>query len=336
MSADSVEIVAELSGNHNGNKDNLMKLLASAVTSGATSIKIQCFRPDTITAESDLDHFIVTDGPWKEKTLFELYSETYLPWEWYDDLFDEAQRLQINLFASVFDEESADFISKYNTKRVKIASPELVDLKLISHVSGIFDEIVLSTGMASKIEILDASKIVRNKNKHLTLLQCVSEYPAETSSYNLKGLNFLGSIADVVGVSDHSMDDTVVIGSVALGARFIEKHFIIDRTKGGIDSHFSLEPNEFFEMTKKVKDIYRACEFNDYKESNEDAENKKYRRSLFFNQDLIKGTTITQEHIKCIRPGLGLHPSKLNNLLGKKILVSVSENQPVRSDQFAH
>lgn len=334
MYADSVEFVAELSGNHNGSKDNLMKLLSSASASGATSIKIQCFRPDTLTAESTLDHFIVSDGPWKDKTLFELYSETYLPWEWYDDLFYEAERLKINLFASVFDEDSAEFISKYNSKRVKIASPELVDLKLISHVSGIFDEIILSTGMASKKEILDAAGIVRNKNKHLTLLQCVSEYPAEPSSYNLKGLNFLSSIADVVGVSDHSMDDTVVIGSVALGARFIEKHFIIDRSKGGIDSHFSLEPNEFFEMTKKVKDVYRACELNDYKESNEDEENKKYRRSLFFNQDLIKGTTIIEEHIKCIRPGLGLHPSKLKNLLGKKILVNVTENQPVLVEQF--
>lgn len=330
----NIEIVAELSGNHNGSKDRLLDLVRLAKDSGATMLKVQCFRPDTITADSDHISFQVIDGPWKGKSLYELYEITYLPWEWYDDLFELGKKLDIQIFASVFDEDSANFISQYNAEKVKIASPEIIDSNLIEHCAKIFDEVIISTGMASKQEVKNAVRLVRKHKKYITLLQCVSEYPALPSSYNLKGLNYLKKMADSVGISDHSIDDTVVLGAVALGAKFVEKHFTDSRKKGGIDSHFSLEPREFYNMVRKIQDLEVACEADDYTEENLDAANRKYRRSLFFKSDLINGHEIQAMDIKCIRPGSGLHPSKLNKIVGKKLTQNVKENYPVELKYF--
>ena len=187
---EKVEVVAELSGNHNGSKDRLLDLTKRAKDSGATMIKVQCFRPDTITADSNHSSFQINDGPWAGNSLYELYSLTYLPWEWYDDLFLLGKNLDIEIFASVFDEKSANFISQYNPVRVKIASPEIIDSKLIEYCAHKFQEVIISTGMASKLEIENAVQIVRNFQKRVTLLQCVSEYPAKASSYNLKGISY--------------------------------------------------------------------------------------------------------------------------------------------------
>tara|TARA_Y100000748_G_scaffold136061_1_gene114203 strand:+ start:4452 stop:5471 length:1020 start_codon:yes stop_codon:yes gene_type:complete len=327
---DKIEIVAEISGNHNGSKNRLLDLVKMAKDSGASMVKVQCFRPETITADSDHDWFQVNDGPWAGKSLFELYSMTYLPWEWYDDLFLLGKDLDLEIFASVFDEQSADFISQYNSSRVKIASPEIIDSKLIEHCADRFQEIIISTGMASKIEVEDAAQIVRKSQKHLTLLQCVSEYPAQPGSYNLKGLRYLSSLADTIGISDHSIDDTVVLGSVALGAKFVEKHFIDSRDSGGIDSHFSLEPNEFLSMANKIRDLEEACAIEDYTEHNLDSGNRKYRRSLFFSSNLKKDHIVTSDDVKCIRPGLGLHPSNLDKVIGKKLNCKVNKNHPVK------
>lgn len=331
---EDIKIVAELSGNHNGSKDRLLNLVKLASDSGATMIKVQCFRPDTITADGGHKSFQVNDGPWKGRSLYELYETTYLPWEWYDDLFEIGNKLNIQIFASVFDEESANFISRYTTSLVKIASPEIIDSALIEHCAYIFDEMIISTGMASKKEIVTAVNLVRNHSKFVTLLQCVSEYPALPRSYNLKGLNYLNDIGDEVGISDHSMDDTVVLGAVALGAKFVEKHFTDTRKAGGIDSHFSLEPQEFSEMVRKIRDLEAACQLDSYSEENSDKANRKYRRSLFFSTDLKSEHEITFEDIKCIRPGSGLHPSQLNKIIGKKLIQNVTKNYPIEMKYF--
>jgi sialic acid synthase SpsE len=330
-----VEVVAELSGNHNGSKDRLLDLTKLAKDSGATMVKVQCFRPDTITADSNHSSFQINDGPWAGSSLYELYSLTYLPWEWYDDLFLLGKNLDIEIFASVFDEKSADFISQYNPVRVKIASPEIIDSKLIEYCAHKFQELIISTGMASKLEIENAVRIVRSFQKPVTLLQCVSEYPAKASSYNLKGISYLASIADAVGISDHSIDDTVVLGSVALGAKFVEKHFTDSRSNGGIDSHFSLEPKEFLEMSKKISALEAACKIDEYTDHNLDCINKKYRRSLFFSTDLKSGHKITASDIKCIRPGSGLHPSMISQILGKNINCDVVKNHPIKLRFFS-
>ena len=329
-----VETVAELSGNHNGSKDRLLDLVRMAHESSATMIKVQCFRPDTITADCDHISFQVTDGPWEGKSLFELYETTYLPWEWYDDLFELGNKLNVEIFASVFDEESANFISRYTTAKVKIASPEIIDTTLIDYCASIFDELIISTGMASKKEISTAVNLVRKHNKFVTLLQCVSEYPALPQSYNLNGLGYLNDLADEIGISDHSMDDTVVLGAVALGAKFVEKHFTDSRKVGGIDSHFSLEPTEFTEMVRKIRALEAACEEVGYTEENADNTNRKYRRSLFFSSDFKSGHRLNFSDMKCIRPGAGLHPSELNKIIGKKLIKEAKKNYPIDMSYF--
>ena len=329
MLPNKLELVAELSGNHNGSKQNLLDLVTAAEDSGATCIKIQCFTPDTITANSSQDWFKVTDGPWAGSTLFELYSKTYLPWEWYDELFSHADRLGIEIFGSVFDEKSADFLSQFNSEKVKIASPEIIDLKLIDYASRLFERVIVSTGMSSKKEVFEAATVVKEKRKYLTLLQCVSEYPAKPESYNLQGLKYLSTFSNSYGISDHALADTASIGAVALGATLIEKHFTLNRSEGGIDSHFSLEPNEFLALSQKVNDVFQACAVKDYEEMNSDSDNQKYRRSLFYSCDIAQGTLITEKHIKCIRPGVGLHPSKEKLLIGKKLKYDVETNQPI-------
>jgi sialic acid synthase SpsE len=331
---DRIEIVAELSGNHNGSKDRLLQLVKLAHESSASMIKVQCFRPDTITADSDHISFQITDGPWKGKSLYELYEITYIPWEWYDDLFDLGNKLGVEIFASVFDERSAKFISRYTTTRVKIASPEIIDTNLIDYCASIFDELIISTGMASKRELLTAAAVVKKHQKFLTFLQCVSEYPAEPQSYNLDGLKFLNGLANEVGISDHSMEDTVVLGAVALGAKFVEKHFIDAREIGGIDSHFSLEPNEFKEMVRKIRILEAACRKVGYLEENSDNINQKYRRSLFFTSSLEPGHILNIPDIKCIRPGAGLHPSEINKIIGKKLIKRAYKDYPIDMSYF--
>lgn len=330
----STKVIAEISGNHNGSKERFLDLVKLAKESGASMVKVQCFKPDTITANSDQSCFFVQDGPWSGSSLHDLYSETYTPWDWYDDLYVLGERLDIEIFASVFDEHSADFISQYNSRRVKIASPEIIDERLISYCSTKFNELIISTGMASKKEIENAASIVKQSSRQLTLLQCVSEYPAEPSSYNLNGLKYLSGIADCVGVSDHSLDDTVVLGSIALGAKVVEKHFTDLRSIGGIDSHFSLEPSEFKTMVRKIRDLEQALCSLDYEEQNYDANNRKYRRSLFFSSDLKKGRILKAADVKCIRPGVGLHPSKLNEIIGMKVKQDVRANDPVEMEMF--
>lgn len=334
MNNKPLQIVAELSGNHNKSQANLFKLITKAKQCGATSLKIQCFKPETITANSKLPHFLIKEGPWKGATLFELYNKTYLPWEWYDRIFKESNKLNIEVFGSVFDEKSADFLSKYNSNKVKIASPEIIDLKLIEYVSKRFNSIIISTGMASKKEIIEASKIVKISKKNLTLLQCVSEYPAKTESYNLNGLNFLKSISDEIGISDHTLENTCLIGAIALGSTFVEKHLTLDRNDGGIDSHFSLEPNEFKKMAKTAADIFEATKNKDYDDKNSDSSNRKYRRSLFYKNDKKSGDIISENDVKCIRPGLGLYPSEINKIIGKILAKDVKSNYPIKLTDF--
>ena len=327
-------IIGEISGNHNGDYDKLLKLINECANAGCNAVKIQCFSPETITANSSRPEFLVKEGPWKGKTLYELYQSTYLPWEWYDGMFEYAAKIGIEVFASVFDETSANFIKNYNSKIVKIASPEIIDLDLLEYCSKIFSKLIVSTGMATKDEIIQASKIVMGNNTELTFLQCVSEYPANPESYNLGGLKFLSEYSHNVGISDHTLDINIISASVPLGIKFIEKHITLDRNDGGTDSHYSLEPAEFKSMVISIRQIEKALLHSDYLEFNTDSQNRKFRRSLFFNNDLNSGSIVKSENIKSIRPSIGLDPGDIHKILGKRLSKNVKTNDPVFLDLF--
>ena len=325
-------LIAELSGNHNGSKDRALKLIHAAHEAGASMVKVQCFKPELLTVNSNEAAYVVEKGAWAGKSLFELYEATYLPWEWYDDLISLCKKLGLDFFASVFDEKSADFLISKGCDTVKIASAEIVDVDLISYCSERFATIMISTGMASKAEIIEASTVAKAGGANVVLFQCVSEYPAVAKDYNLGGLEFLKQHSDFVGISDHSMDNIAVVGSIAKGATYVEKHITLCRLDGGIDSHFSLEPNEFQKMVRESTQIFEACIDNDYRENNADRVSRKYRRSLYLKPPMQSGSIIKAENIISLRPAYGAPVSDKHLYIGKRISLDVKSFTPLSND----
>jgi len=327
-------VIAELSGNHNGSKERAINLVHAAHQAGASMVKVQCFKPEFLTVKSDDAAYRVNHGAWAGKSLFELYESTYLPWEWYDDLISLSTDLGLEFFASVFDESSVDFLVSKECRTVKIASAEIIDTELIEYCSTRFHTIMISTGMASKQEIIDASSLAKAGGAKVVLFQCVSEYPAQVKDYNLGGLDFLKKYSDYIGISDHSMDNTAIIGSIAKGASFVEKHITLRRSDGGIDSHFSLEPNEFKQMVSVSSQIYEACIESDYCEKNVDGQSRKYRRSLYLKPPIKSGSIITEENIISLRPAYGAPVRDKHQFIGKKIDIDIEVCTPLTSDVF--
>jgi pseudaminic acid synthase len=329
-------VIAELSANHNGSLDTAMRLITEASRAGADAVKLQTYKPDTITINCDAPEFRIHGGLWDGRTLYNLYEQAHMPWEWHAPLFEHARASRITVFSTPFDRTAVDLLEKLDAPAYKIASFEAVDLPLIKYVAATRKPMIISTGMADADEIQEAIDAARSGGcKQLAVLHCVSGYPAPASDYNL------GTIPDMIrryglvtGLSDHTLDNTTAIASVALGASIIEKHFTLDRNGGGPDDSFSLEPPGLLELCRGARTAWEALGKVDYGRKSSEQGNVQFRRSLYFVQDATAGQTITPEMVRSIRPGFGLAPKYLDEVLGATLRVNVARGTAVRRDHL--
>ena len=329
-------IIAELSANHNGDINAAFKIIESAKIAGAHAVKLQTYRPDTITIDCDSDDFRIEGGLWSGKTLYELYDWAHTPWDWHQALFDKAKEVGITIFSSPFDSTAVDLLEGLNAPAYKIASFELIDLALIARVARTGKPMIMSTGMADQDEIREAIDTAKDNGcNEMVILHCVSGYPAPADQYNLKTISDLSQRFDVLsGLSDHTIDNATSIAAVALGACLIEKHVTLDRQGGGPDDSFSIEPDELAKLCRDAKTAWQAIGAINYDRTEAEKGNVKFRRSLYFVKEAKAGDEITNDIIKSIRPGFGLAPKYLPALLGKVLLKDVEVGQAVDSSFF--
>ena len=330
-------VIAELSANHNGKLDTALRIIEEAKKAGADAIKLQTYKPDTITLNSDDEDFRIRGGLWDGRTLYELYQEAHMPWEWHSVLFEHARRLGITIFSSPFDRTAVDLLEELNAPAYKIASFEAVDLPLIKYVAGTGKPMIISTGMADAEEIGEAIAAARDGGcKELAVLHCVSGYPAPAADYNLRTIpDMIERFGLVTGLSDHTLDNTTAIASVALGASIIEKHFTLDRQGGGPDDSFSLEPAEMAALCRGARTAWEALGQVNYGRKSSEQGNVKFRRSLYFVKDLQAGDIIGPDCVRSVRPGFGLPPKFLEDVVGKQVVRNVRKNSPVTLQDFA-
>lgn len=322
-------IIAELSANHNNDIDLALKTIQAIAKTGADAIKVQTYTADSLVLDVDNEYFGARkDGLWKGRRLYELYDEGSLPYEWHHILKNEAEKLGLVFFSSPFSLKDVDFLESIDVPLYKIASFEINDIPLIEYVASKGKPIIMSTGVATIEDIelaLDACK--RMGNNDVTLLKCTSEYPAKIEDANLKNITDLKKRFNVnVGVSDHTMGSVVPLTATALGACVIEKHFILDRKLGGIDSSFSMEPQEFKDMVTSCREAFSSLGTVNYEQPEK---NKFRRRSLFISQDVQKGQLISENNIISVRPGNGLHPKYYYEILGKKFNNNFKKGTPL-------
>jgi N-acetylneuraminate synthase len=312
-------VIAELSANHNGDLDMALRLIAVAKKSGADAVKIQTYRPDTITLKSDRPEFRISGGLWDGRTLYDLYEEAHTPWEWHKTLFEAARVQDITMFSSPFDRTAVDLLEDLGAPAYKIASFEAVDLPLIRYVASTGKPMIISTGMADAEEISEAIDAAREGGcRELAILHCVSGYPSPATDYNLSTItDMIERFGVVTGLSDHTIDNVTAIASVALGARIIEKHFTFDRKGGGPDDSFSLEPDELAALCSGARTAWNAVGKVDYGRKSSEAGNVIFRRSLYVTQDIAKGQKISADNIRSVRPGYGLAPKHYESVLGR-------------------
>lgn len=324
-------VIAEISANHNGDLCQALKLIDAAQEAGADAVKLQTYRPDTITLKSDGPDFQISEGLWAGRTLYDLYEWAHTPWEWHQALFSHAATRGITLFSSPFDFTAADLLSDLQAPAFKIASFEAIDLPLIRYVAAKGRPMIISTGMANLKEITEAVEAALSGGcSELALLHCVSGYPAPPSDYNLVTLKDLAANFGVtVGLSDHTLDNTTAIASVVLGASIIEKHVTLDRTGGGPDDSFSLEPAEFKALCDGVFTAWQALGDIDYGRKSSEQGNAKFRRSLYAVDDIKMGDQITACNIRSIRPGYGLAPRHYEEVLGRHALRDIAYGEPL-------
>ena len=324
-------VVAELSGNHNGQIDRGLALIDAASQAGAHAIKLQTYTADTITIDHDGPGFRLSGGPWDGRTLHDLYGEASTPWEWHEALFARARELDMVVFSSPFDHTAVDFLETLNCPAYKIASFELVDLPLIRKAAATGKPLVMSTGMADLQEIADAVAAAREAGcDELMLLHCVSAYPAAISDTNLLTMPRLGEMFGVpVGLSDHTHGEVVSVAAVALGAALIEKHFTLARSDGGPDSTFSLEPQEFESLVRGCTAAYSALGSVRHGPKVAETDNRTLRRSLYFVADIAAGDVIGPQHVRSIRPGYGLEPKHFDAVIGQRARMDCRRGTPV-------
>lgn len=320
-------IIAEMSANHNGSIENAKKIISLAKKNGASAVKMQTYTPDTITLNSDNDEFMIKEGLWKGKNLYELYSEAYTPWEWHEELFAYALELGITIFSSPFDKTAVDLLEKLEAPAYKIASFEAIDLPLIEYVAKKNKPMIISTGMADFDEINEAVNIAKISGcKELAILHCVSGYPAPASDYNLATIRDMKDKFKIeVGLSDHTLGISTSVASIALGATIIEKHFTLDRSGGGPDDSFSLEPDELGELVKSCNVAWQALGQIDYGKKSSEMGNIKFRRSLYYTSSLKAGEKIKESDFRSVRPGYGLEPKFSKKIIGKKVKTNIEK-----------
>jgi pseudaminic acid synthase len=314
-----VFIIAELSANHNGSIEVAIETIKAAKRAGADCIKLQTYTADTITIDSDKDDFLIKGTIWEGKNLYQLYQDAYTPWEWHQELFAEAERQGLICFSSPFDKTSVDFLEKLDVPAYKIASFEITDIPLIEYVASKGKPVIISTGIATLEDIelaLDACR--RMGNNQIALLKCTSSYPAPIEEANMSMIkDFSERFGVIAGLSDHTMGSTVPVVATCFGAKIIEKHFILDRAIGGPDASFSMNEQEFTEMVKSVREAEKAVGIIDYNLTDKQRKGRDFCRSLYVVKDIKKGEVITEENVRSIRPGFGMHPKELENWLGK-------------------
>jgi pseudaminic acid synthase len=328
---EKVYIIAEMSANHNQNFDRAVEVIKAAAESGADAIKVQTYTPDTLTIDSENPYFQIEGGLWDGRTLYDLYQEAYMPWEWQSKLQKIAQNLGLDFFSTAYDLSSVDFLEKLDVPVYKIASFELVDVSLLRIIAQTGKPIILSTGMATLAEIDEAVRTIRESGgEQLALLKCTSAYPAPPEEMNLRTIpHFAQAFGVPTGLSDHTLDIAVPVAAVALGACIIEKHFTLSRDVPGPDSVFSLEPDEFKAMANAVRTTEKALGSVNYEVTEREQASKVFRRSLFVVKDIETGEKFTEENVRSIRPGYGLHPRHLETILGKRVAHGVGQGFPL-------
>lgn len=324
-------LVAEISCNHLQKKEYALKLIEEAKNAGADAVKFQTYLPNTITIDSDKEYFRIKDSIWKGRTLYSLYEEAYTPWDWFPELKDKAKEEGLIFFSTPFDKSAVDFLEKLKLPAYKIASFEINDIPLLKYVAKTKKPIILSTGLASLEDIkLAVSTIKKEGNKEIVILKCTSAYPAPVKEANLRTMQDIRERFDVLtGLSDHSLSLSLPTAAVVMGASIIEKHFMLDKKLGGPDAEFSLEPHQFKEIVKAVREAEQSIGEVDYKLSEKSKEHKFFMRSIFIVRDIGKGEKFTEENIRVIRPSDGLHPKYYEGIIGKKAKKDLERGTPL-------
>ena len=328
-----VYFIAEMSANHNNNLELAVDIIHAAADAGADAIKLQTYKPETMTIECDREEFIVGEGTqWEGRTLYDLYEEAHLPWEWHEDLMKEAQQAGIDCFSTAFDEKAVDFLEELGVPVHKVASFELVDLPLIAKMAKTGKPLIISTGMGTLGEIEKAVKTARDNGcENLLLMHCTSAYPAPASEARLQTVPHLSEAFDVpVGLSDHTEGIAVPVAAVSQGACMIEKHFCLSREIKTPDSSFSLEPAEFKKMVEQTRQAFQAQGKASYQLTESEKNSLVFRRSIYVVEAVKAGETITQANIARIRPGLGLAPKYYETVLGKRFSQSIQPGTPLK------
>ena len=338
LKADSkIFVIAELSANHNQSISVAKESIHAMKESGADAVKLQTYTPDTLTIDCDNEYFQIRQGTlWDGQTLYELYKKAYTPWEWHYELKELADKLGLVFFSTPFDKTSVDFLEKLNVPIYKIASFEITDIPLIEYVSSKKKPVIISTGIATLEDIELAVATCRNNGcKDITLLKCTSSYPAPIEEANLLTIPDMAKRFDVkVGLSDHTLGISMPIAAVSLGATVIEKHFILDRKIGGPDAAFSLEPKEFGEMARAIREVEKGLGSVSYEVSDRVKKNRIFARSLFAVENISEGEVITESNVRSIRPGYGLHPKYLKGILGKKVNRNIIKGEPIKFEDI--
>jgi pseudaminic acid synthase len=324
-------IVAEMSANHGGSLEHAMEVVRVAADCGANAIKLQTFTADTMTLRSDAAPFRVGKSLWEGRLLYDLYDEAHMPWEWQPKLKKLADELGLVLFSTPFDATSVDFLEGIGVPAYKIASFELVDIPLITRVAQTGKPLIISTGMGSLEEMRDAVNTAREVgNDRMVLLKCTSAYPAPPNEVNLCTMAHIAETLDVaVGLSDHTMGNAVPLAAVALGACLIEKHFCLSRAEGGPDSSFSMEPHDLRQLVADVRTVEAALGRVDYQLGEEERRSLAYRRSLFVVENVQAGEMLTEKNVRAIRPGQGLSPKHLPEILGRRAARAIQRGTPL-------
>lgn len=324
----SVFIIAELSANHNGNIDTAIETIKAAKRAGADAIKLQTYTADTITLKCDKKDFKITQGTlWDGKYLYDLYQEAFTPWEWHKKLFEVAKNEGLVCFSSPFDKTAVDFLETLDNPIYKIASFEITDIPLIEYAAKKMKPIVISTGIATEEDIKLAVDTCRNVgNNDITLLKCTSSYPAPIEEANLCMIKDLANRYNVkAGLSDHTIGNIAPIVAVTQGATMIEKHFIIDRAIGGPDAAFSMNESEFTQMVKDIRMAESAIGYVNYTLTEKQKSGRSFSRSLYVAENIKKGEIITEDNVKSIRPGYGLHPKYYKEIINKKVNIDLEK-----------
>lgn len=333
----SAFIIAELSANHNGSIENAIATIQAAAEAGADAIKLQTYTADTITLDHDGPGFVIEEGLWKGRKLYDLYKEAHTPWDWHESLFQTARDLGLVCFSSPFDPTAVDLLESLDNPIYKVASFEITDIPLIEYIASKGKPVVISTGIATEEDIeLALNACRRMDNNQVTLLKCTSAYPAPVEEANLLTMVDMKERFGVpTGLSDHTMGHAVAAAAVALGATMVEKHFILDRSMGGVDSAFSMEPAEFRAMVDQIRLTEAALGSVTYEMTEKKLKARQFSRSLYAVKDIAPGEPFTTENVRSIRPGLGLSPRFLSNLVGtQNELNALGQGDPISPDHL--